>query len=142
MKKSNKKGFTLVELIVVIAIMAILAAVLVPTVTSKIRDANESAANSSASAVANNVQSEIISIKSGLASNDNKYVVADASGAVTIKEGYSNKEGNATIALESHGGGAYIKITATVSGQPATYYVATADGKVTTTDPVTPAGGD
>lgn len=40
MKKSNKKGFTLVELIVVIAIMAILAAVLVPVVTNKIKDAN------------------------------------------------------------------------------------------------------
>jgi prepilin-type N-terminal cleavage/methylation domain-containing protein len=46
MKKSNKKGFTLVELIVVIAIMAILAAVLVPTVTNKIDDANKSAAKS------------------------------------------------------------------------------------------------
>ena len=122
--------------------MAILAAVLVPTVTSKIRDANESAANSSASAVANNVQSEIISIKSGLASTDNKYVVAGADGAITIKEGYSTKEGNATITLDSHGGsGAYIKITAKVSSSTATYYVSTADGKVTTTDPVTPAVG-
>ena len=46
MKKSNKKGFTLVELIVVIAIMAILAAVLVPTVTNKINDAKRSAAES------------------------------------------------------------------------------------------------
>ena len=121
--------------------MAILAAVLVPTVTSKIRDANESSANSSASAVANNVQSEIISIKSGLSSTENKYVVAGTDGAITIKTDYSTKEGNATIALESHGSGAYIKITATVSEQTATYYVATADGKVTTTDPVAPAVG-
>lgn len=31
MKKSNRKGFTLVELVVVIAIIGILAAILVPT---------------------------------------------------------------------------------------------------------------
>ncbi len=61
MKKSNKKGFTLVELIVVIAIMAILAAVLVPTVTSKIKDANSSAAKSDISTLANSIQADVIS---------------------------------------------------------------------------------
>ena len=65
MKKSNKKGFTLVELIVVIAIMAILAAVLVPTVTSKIKDANSSAAKSDVSSLANGIQADIISIHAG-----------------------------------------------------------------------------
>ena len=34
MKKSNKKGFTLVEMLVVIAIIAILVAIIIPTVTS------------------------------------------------------------------------------------------------------------
>lgn len=34
MKKLNKKGFTLIEMLVVIAIIAILVAVIVPTVTS------------------------------------------------------------------------------------------------------------
>ena len=61
MKKSNKKGFTLVELIVVIAIMAILAAVLVPTITNKIKDANESSAKSSTSALAESIRADIIS---------------------------------------------------------------------------------
>lgn len=39
MKKLNKKGFTLIELIVVIAILAILAAILIPAVTGYITKA-------------------------------------------------------------------------------------------------------
>lgn len=43
MKLNKKKGFTIVELVIVIAIIAILAAVLIPTFASLIRKANESA---------------------------------------------------------------------------------------------------
>ena len=42
MKKANKKGFTIVELVIVIAVVAILAAVLIPTFVSVTRKANES----------------------------------------------------------------------------------------------------
>ena len=38
----NKKGFTLIELIVVIAILAILALILVPTITNYIGEATAS----------------------------------------------------------------------------------------------------
>lgn len=34
MKKNNKKGFTLVELVIVVAVMAVLVAVAIPTVSS------------------------------------------------------------------------------------------------------------
>ena len=44
MKKANKKGFTIVELVIVIAVIAILAAVLIPTFTSVVEKANESKA--------------------------------------------------------------------------------------------------
>ncbi len=44
MKKKNKKGFTIVELVIVIAVIAILAAVLIPTFTSVTDRAKESAA--------------------------------------------------------------------------------------------------
>ncbi len=44
MKKTNKKGFTIVELVIVIAVIAILAGVLIPTFTSVTNRAKESAA--------------------------------------------------------------------------------------------------
>lgn len=40
LRKSNKKGFTLVELVIVIAVLAILAAIAIPTVTNVIETAN------------------------------------------------------------------------------------------------------
>lgn len=42
--KKNRKGFTLVELVIVIAVIAILAAVLIPTFSSVIGSANKSSA--------------------------------------------------------------------------------------------------
>ena len=66
MKKSNKKGFTLVELIVVIAIMAILAAVLVPTVTNKINDAKRSAAESDIQSAAKAISLKLAESEDGL----------------------------------------------------------------------------
>ncbi len=44
MKKANKKGFTIVELVIVIAVIAILAAVLIPTFSNVVEKANQSAA--------------------------------------------------------------------------------------------------
>ena len=43
MKKLNKKGFTIVELVIVIAVIAILAGVMIPTFSGIIEKANDSA---------------------------------------------------------------------------------------------------
>ena len=43
MRNTNKKGFTIVELVIVVAVIAILAAVLIPTFSSIIKKANLSA---------------------------------------------------------------------------------------------------
>ena len=44
MKNAKKKGFTIVELVIVIAVIAILAAVMIPTFTNVVDKANESKA--------------------------------------------------------------------------------------------------
>lgn len=44
MKKNNKKGFTIVELVIVIAVIAILAAVLIPTFSGVVEKAKQNAA--------------------------------------------------------------------------------------------------
>ena len=51
MKKMNKKGFTIVELVIVIAVIAILAAVMIPTFGGIIDKANKSAAEQEAKAI-------------------------------------------------------------------------------------------
>lgn len=55
----NKKGFTLVELVVVIAIIGVLAAILVPTMMSYIRKAKLKSANSNAKIVFNTVNAVV-----------------------------------------------------------------------------------
>ena len=57
-KRSNKKGFTLVEIIVVLVILAILAAIAVPAVLGYVNDAKDSKYISEARAIYIVVQTE------------------------------------------------------------------------------------
>lgn len=54
MKKLNKKGFTIVELVIVIAVIAILAAVLIPTFSGVVGRAQQSAALQTAKSTLSN----------------------------------------------------------------------------------------
>ena len=71
-KKKNRKGFSLVELIVVLVIMAILAAALVPSLMGYIKKTKQQNVNSEAQSVVQAAQT----IASGAyASADGKYTV-------------------------------------------------------------------
>ena len=78
MKHTNKKGFTIVELVIVIAVIAILAAVLIPTFSNLIKKANIS----NDTAVAKNLNTAAISAqadtfaKAIAAAKDAGYLVA------------------------------------------------------------------
>lgn len=57
--KNSKKGFTVVELVIVIAAIAILAAVLIPTFSAIIKEANDSAAESELRQIKTLIETEL-----------------------------------------------------------------------------------
>lgn len=81
---NNKKGFTLVELIVVIVIILILAAVLVPNVTKYVGNARTASLKSDASAILTQVQADYTAFVSG--SGIDSGITANDSDATKPKE--------------------------------------------------------
>ena len=75
MKKSNKKGFTIVELVIVIAVIGILASVLIPTFASVIDKANASAALQELKSAYTIALAE--AIKDGSVTSETVYVLAN-----------------------------------------------------------------
>jgi len=74
MKKSNKKGFTIVELVIVIAVIGILAAVLIPTFSSVVDKANASKALQAAK---NALTLALADQEDAALGNDTVFVVGD-----------------------------------------------------------------
>ena len=123
MKKNNKKGFTLAELLIVVAIIAVLVAIAIPVFSSQLEKSRE------ATDLAN-VRSAYATLVADYLDNSN------AAAAKTISVPSTQKEANwqnGTGKLETMVDGAIseINVPAVVDGS---YVVAiAADGKVTVT---------
>ena len=63
MKKMNKKGFTLIEMLVVIAIIAVLVSIIIPTVTSATDKAEAASIAANLRSVKAEIVTEMLTIK-------------------------------------------------------------------------------
>lgn len=111
MKHTNKKGFTIVELVIVIAVIAILAAVLIPNLSRLVTKADKSAAMQEAKAA---MDDDLINAEGDLenmekyVSADGKtqyYVVGDYTAGATLAEGDQkatiDSDGKVTIVTDT-----------------------------------------
>ena len=86
MKKLSKKGFTIVELVIVIAVIGILAGVLIPTFSSVIKSANESSALQEAKSTLEN----ILAVNNGSIDANTKFYICNVTTTTAeIKYTYS-----------------------------------------------------
>ena len=93
--RKSKKGFTLVELIVVIAIIGVLAAIIIPTTLHFVNEGRQEAANSELSEIRNTVNNGL-TLKPELTSANIIAILKDASIANT-------SEGNVKIEVATDG---------------------------------------
>ena len=87
-----KKGFTLVELVVVIAIIGVLAAILVPTMIGVVQDSNVTSANSTAAQIKNNTTTFLTNADKntqGIRGTDAGVIIVAEVGATTPAAGGS-----------------------------------------------------
>lgn len=84
MKKLNKKGFTIVELVIVIAVIAILAGVMIPTFSGVIDKANKSKTQQVAAALYK--EAFDIDLSDGALDGFDKTVTADNTVEALIKK--------------------------------------------------------
>lgn len=85
-KKLGNKGFSLVELIVVIAIMAVLVGVLAPTLIKNIEKSRESKDAQNLDEVRQAITSVLADEKYYSALSDNTVTIASADGTVSVTE--------------------------------------------------------
>lgn len=112
-QRRSKKGFTLVELIVVIAIIGVLAAIIVPTTLHFVNEGRTEAANEEISRIAEAINSNIT------------LEMADPSSTFTItqnnindllkKAGITSSSNNVQIEIDVEGDDAKVIVSSTVA---------------------------
>lgn len=118
-KTKKKKGFTLIELVVVIAILGILAAILIPVVGGFIRRANDSANQTNARGIFNAAAMAIAVDKDDVfAAGVDIDVDANADIKAAIEEFFGTipADANATITIEAAGTSGLAVKSATYGG--------------------------
>lgn len=114
MKKLNKKGFTIVELVIVIAVIAILAAVLIPTFSGVVDKANKSAYLQDARAaltcvIAMNDQGKVVENTVFVCGSNQEYKVAYANSKLDEKNPANVDNTPATVIISA----SYVDMNAT-----------------------------
>ena len=149
--RKNKKGFTLVELIVVIAIMAVLAGVVAGVTVSQLNKQTDNTGKTQAKQIADFIANYALTEDTmgdeadgeKILDADGKFVIANvtslinkqySAASIKVNPTDTSKKGYITVVTAEGGSKVTVTYIPKVTGSGATYYV-TPDGIVSINDP-------